>query len=275
MRAELGRFVLHHLRPPGDARRDERGRCFVCGAETRFRFNSWILPPDMVRDLGRREVVDAFRRRESLWCGRCAASLRVRRIAEVLLLHYAERATSLVQLVDEPRFRELRIAEINSIGTAHEILAAHPGLRYSEYPQEDVQALSYGDGEFDLVLTSDTLEHVPEPERALRETRRVLRPGGRHVFTVPAVPSRAETAVRASHEEGGLVVHHELPQHHCRGSGPFALITSRREDLLAYSDFGLDLLERLREAGFEPEVHFLREGDPDSDAAIVFCASAV
>jgi hypothetical protein len=95
------------------------------------------------------------------------------------------------------------------------------------------------------------------------------------VFTVPAVPSRAETAARASHGKDGALVHHELPQHHCRGSGPFALITRRREDLLAYSDFGLDLVDRLREAGFEPEVHFLREDEPDADAAIVFCGLAV
>jgi SAM-dependent methyltransferase len=270
----LGRFVLHHLRPPGDGKRDERGRCSVCGAQSRFRFNTWILPPDMVRDLSDPGLVQAFRARESLWCGECGASLRVRRIADVLLSHYADRAVSLAELVHEPGFRALRIAEVNSIGTAHDVLAAHPGLRYSEYPEEDIQALSYGDGEFDLVLTSDTLEHVPDFEQALRETRRVLRPGGRHVFTVPVTPSRTTTVARASETEAGSVVHHELPQHHCRGSGPFALLTRRHEDLLAYSDFGLDLVDRVREAGFEPEVHFLRVEDPDVDVAIVFSARA-
>ena len=262
---------MHELRPPRDRRHDVHGRCSVCGAAGRFPFNSWILPSDMVRDLRDAAVVDAFRRRESLWCKRCGASLRIRRIADVLLLHYAKRARFLAELVEEPAFRALRVAEVNSIGTAHDILARHPLLRYSEYPHEDVCALSYADAEFDLVLTSDTLEHVPDYERALRETRRVLRTGGRHVFTVPAARSRARTTARASHDEHGRLVHHTLPQHHCRGSGPFALITRRRDDLLAYTDFGLDLLDRLRQAGFDAETHFAE----DDEAAFVFCARAV
>jgi len=37
----------------------------------------------------------------------------------------------------------------------------------------------------DLVLATETLEHVPEPSRFLAEARRVLRPGGRIILTVP------------------------------------------------------------------------------------------
>jgi SAM-dependent methyltransferase len=251
-----GWFVLHRLRPPADRRRDEHDRCSVCGATGRFRFNSWILPPDMVRDLG--DAVDEFRRRESLWCASCGASLRVRRLADVLVEHYADRASTLAELVEEDRFTALKVAEINSIGTAHDVLARHPRLTYSEYPEEDLAALSFGDASFDLVLTSDTLEHVPDWRRALRETRRVLRPGGRHVFTVPAVPSRAATVSR-----DGLP-----PQYHAQASGLLRLLSrGAREDMLAYTDFGMDLAEHLRAAGFEAEVH----GD---GAAIVFCARA-
>lgn len=254
-----GRFVLHRLRPPSDRRRDEHGRCSVCGHRGRFRFNSWILPPDLARDLA--SEADAFRRRESLWCERCGASLRVRGVCDVLLEHYADRADTLAGLVAEDRFAALNVAEINSIGTAHEILARHPRLTYSEYPQEDVMALSYPDASFDLVLTSDTLEHVPDWQRALRETRRVLRPGGRHIFTVPVPPSRQRTSARE-----GLP-----PQYHAQASGLLRLLSrAKRHDMLAYTDFGLDLTERLRETGFEAEVH----GRQDA-AALVFCAQAV
>ena len=46
----------------------------------------------------------------------------------------------------------------------HAWIADLPRLRYSEYSEEgeDIQALSYADRSFDLVLTSETLEHVPD-----------------------------------------------------------------------------------------------------------------
>jgi len=41
------------------------------------------------------------------------------------------------------------------------------------------------DTSIDVVLATETLEHVPEPKVFLAEARRVLRPGGRIVLTVP------------------------------------------------------------------------------------------
>lgn len=212
----------------------------MCGAETRFVRNSWILPADLAREWPR-EFVD----RESQLCAECGANRRVRRIAEVLVSLYGESSRSITELMREESFRRLAIAEINSIGRMHAFLADHPGLSYSEYPEEDLMKLSYSDASFDLVLTSDTLEHVPDPRLALRETRRVLRAGGRHVFTVPHDPRRERTRSR----EG-------LPaQHHGRGGGPYALVT-RQADMLAHTDFGADVEEIVREAGFDPESFF-------------------
>jgi SAM-dependent methyltransferase len=42
----------------------------------------------------------------------------------------------------------------------------------------DVQALPFEDGEFDCGVANWMLYHVPDPDRALGELRRVLRPGG-------------------------------------------------------------------------------------------------
>lgn len=41
------------------------------------------------------------------------------------------------------------------------------------------------DGEADLVLATETLEHVPEPDAFLTQAARILRPGGQLVITVP------------------------------------------------------------------------------------------
>ncbi len=46
-------------------------------------------------------------------------------------------------------------------------------------------ALPFAAATFDGVICTEVLEHVPEPEQALREIARVLRPGGRLYVTVP------------------------------------------------------------------------------------------
>ena len=43
----------------------------------------------------------------------------------------------------------------------------------------DAQALGLIDGVFDVVLCTEVLEHLPEPQRAVDEMFRVLKPGGR------------------------------------------------------------------------------------------------
>jgi SAM-dependent methyltransferase len=235
LRDDPGLWLLLHLRRPGDRRHDRDGTCAVCGRRGRQRYSSWVLS----RELARRWGAD-LAARESLFCERCGSSLRVRRIASVLVDLYGERATTLAELVREDAFRALRIAEINSIGRMHPFLAEAPGLTHVEYPEEDIQALSWDDACFDLVLTSETLEHVPDPHLALRETYRVLRPGGRHVFTVPVDPTLAATRARSTLP----------PEHHGRGGGPFGLVT-RRADMLVHTDFGHDLPDVVRAAGFD------------------------
>jgi 2-polyprenyl-3-methyl-5-hydroxy-6-metoxy-1,4-benzoquinol methylase len=48
-----------------------------------------------------------------------------------------------------------------------------------------------GHGEFDLVWCSEVLEHIPDVAEALYEVRRVLKPGGRLLLTVPNTGLRA------------------------------------------------------------------------------------
>jgi SAM-dependent methyltransferase len=49
----------------------------------------------------------------------------------------------------------------------------------------DLEALPFRPESFDAILCSQTLEHVPEPQHALREMSAVLKPNGRLILTVP------------------------------------------------------------------------------------------
>ena len=53
-----------------------------------------------------------------------------------------------------------------------------------EFRQGDAQSLPFPDNTFDAVVCNYGVIHVPEPERALREMVRVVRPGGRVAISV-------------------------------------------------------------------------------------------
>lgn len=52
-----------------------------------------------------------------------------------------------------------------------------------------VETLDFPDAAFDVVTCLDVIEHTPDDQRTLRELRRVARPGGLLLLTVPAHPT--------------------------------------------------------------------------------------
>ncbi|MGO2745575.1 class I SAM-dependent methyltransferase [Microbacterium sp.] len=57
-------------------------------------------------------------------------------------------------------------------------LAAERGLSNIDFGVEDAHALSFPDASFDIVHAHQVLQHVADPVQALREMRRVTKPGG-------------------------------------------------------------------------------------------------
>jgi hypothetical protein len=149
------------------------------------------------------------------------------------------------------------IYNTETTGALHLQLAGLPGYVCSEYfgdqytsgemvegrLHEDLQALSFANDSFDLVMSSDVMEHMPEPYIAHAEIFRVLKPGGRHIFTVPYSPALAEDQVRAKIVDGEIVYLEEKAFH----GDP----VRPDEGVLVWTIFGLNMLDRLRALGFE------------------------
>jgi SAM-dependent methyltransferase len=78
----------------------------------------------------------------------------------------------------------------------------------ADIKQGDALSLPFADGEFDRVVASEVLEHIPADTDAIAELARVLRPGGTMAVTVPRwLPEKVCWALSdAYHEvEGGHV----------------------------------------------------------------------
>jgi len=192
-----------------------------------------------------------------------------RRLADVLLDLYpvsGRRAADLRSWARSPEAGELRIAEINRVDGVHEALEdmarfhpseyfanVRPGCHVAGLRHETLMGLSYEDERFDLVLTSETLEHVPDLTTALAEIRRVLVPGGRHVFTVPVTPIFPQTFPRARLDGDGSIEDLAHPIKHPGGDVGYRVFT----------ELGLDFPAILERAGFETEVRFGPVSDDD------------
>jgi ubiquinone/menaquinone biosynthesis C-methylase UbiE len=134
------------------------------------------------------------------------------------------------EIVERGAFQS--VLEINEAGSLSSILRRFSGHVLAAYPDVDIHCLPYGDASFDLVVHSDTLEHVDNPVHALAECHRVLKPGGALCFTIPII------VARMSRNRAGLA-----KSHHGNPAAP-------SDDFAVRTEFGADAWTYLMEAGF-------------------------
>ena len=106
---------------------------------------------------------------------------------------------------------------------------------------ETLCALSFPDQSFDTLVSLDVLEHIPNYEQAFKECARVLKHGGKMMWSVPFIASSRENLVRAK-IENGEIVHVQPPEYH---GDPLS-----GDGILCYQHFGWQMLDQMRTAGF-------------------------
>jgi SAM-dependent methyltransferase len=234
------------------------GRCNVCGKATLFFCDDQRLY------------------RESLNCAECGTTSRYRSIARGILLAIRERtgivAGSLAELAGLRSAVRLRVYDTQTPFSFPTVGYPLPELlgqcdwmevTCSLYKPErapgeqlgagvtnqNVEKLTFGDATFDLVITSDVMEHVRLADRAHREIARVLRRGGIYLFTVPHFRDRRETLVRVQPndpDDPSADVYLTDPEYHGDANSP-------EGRALSYRSYGTDLDDELASLGLVVE----------------------
>jgi 2-polyprenyl-3-methyl-5-hydroxy-6-metoxy-1,4-benzoquinol methylase len=109
------------------------------------------------------------------------------------------------------------------------------GLDNAHFEVADLTRLNY-DGEFDLVLCVDVMEHIEEDVLVLANYHKALKPGGMLLISTPS-------------DQGGSDVHH----HDVKTEGAIGFIDEHVRD-----GYGVDeLYQKLKQAGFtKSEIHY-------------------
>jgi SAM-dependent methyltransferase len=125
--------------------------------------------------------------------------------------------------------REFRAGMLPDLLTVSEYFGAARALGeiVDGIPHVDLQNAPFPDERFDVVLTSDVMEHVPDPERAEREIVRMLKPGGAYCFSAPFNPQLADDEIWAELRDDGQIVHLRPPVYHLDPCSPNGVLVYR------------------------------------------------
>jgi SAM-dependent methyltransferase len=209
-------------------------------------------------DMEKLETYRIARLRESLRCRGCHSSMRDRTLAAALLEVMRDKHgvdAGSIRALAQRLIGQVRVYDTDAHSTISQELAGRPGYLRSVYQtgyangqqigaglfNMDLQDLTFPDQSFDIILTSDVMEHVRDDAAAHREIARCLKPGGTYLFTVPYDDTQQRTRVLVDTTTDADI---PLEPLHLHGDP----VTSY---IVAYRIYGRDLLSDLAVAGFD------------------------
>ena len=183
--------------------------------------------------------------REQLTCPGCRMNSRMRLIARLLQqylqnkknqrIYFMEQTTPIMTWVKK-HLSDHHITGSEYLGPQYEGGTVIDGIRH-----ENIENLSFDDGQFDFIVSNDVFEHVPNPGKAFSECARVLKKNGIMLATIP-FNLNAENSVTRARINNNRVEHLLPPEYH---GNPIS-----EEGSLVFTDFGWDMLENAKNAGF-------------------------
>ena len=255
IRRNIEKNIKHEIEINNNIADSYSGVCSICGRE------GWFVKKHQFM-------------REGFRCDNCGGSLRYRGQAHAIISCFNNDIKSLYELSDVFDFSNIRIYEPGIIGPFRSYFEKND-YYYRSYYWDDValgdfkdgiqcqnlEKLTFSDGFFDLIITSDIFEHIRHPWKAFEEIYRCLKIGGYHVFTIPlALPMRKKTEYRVNTD--GVEDHYILePRYHIAGDGGKSLV---------YTDFGEDIVSILEKIGFSVDVIQLDSTNPLISKLITF-----
>ena len=201
--------------------------------------------------------------RETLQCRSCFTSMRQRTLALGLLDYINNRLHRNLLSIAEmgaAGFDGLTILDTDNFSATSQLLRAAPGyVRCSYLPtipfgcdietgyfNIDLQRIDFPDESYDVVLSSDVMEHVRDCDAAHSEILRILKPGGAYLFNVPFDETLIENLQLVDTSTDQDIF---LCKPHIHGD---VLST---DGILAYRVFGRELITKLELLGFTVYFH--------------------
>ncbi len=205
--------------------------CPICGSQ-QFTTER-ILWPELIAEwqLSTKEA-DYIDLQQGFRCAICRNNLRSMTLGAAVTRAFGFSGTFKDFCRMDPNFRQLIVIEVNAAGTLSPFLRLLPKHAQHSFPQIDLQRMSFETASIDVIIHSDTLEHIPDTRTALKESRRVLKPSGHLFYTIPIVVGRL-TRTRQ-----------RLPPSYHGVPG------DRREDYTVRTEYGADFWCEIFEAGF-------------------------
>jgi len=185
------------------------GFCFVCQQWTEF-MSSWDFAYRMDGHL-------QVNWREHLVCALCQLSNRRRASIHLLMeiVHPTRRSFIYATEQWSPLYRHLRKCFPFVEGSEYLEGALRNGQNNpAGIRNEDLTNLSFDDKSFDVILSFEVLEHIPDYYRAFAECARILKPAGKMLFSVPFDTRATHNRIRARIRADGTIEHLLPPEYH-------------------------------------------------------------